>query len=102
MEASSPARRGDSGRFVSETFKVNPNFKWCVDFWYHMFGDGAGALRVQSRYKSSWSSRNVILTKWTMEGNQGNDWRHAQVNVTSSKDWKVYLLLNIFVSFYCR
>uniref|UniRef100_A0A7M5U4P5 Uncharacterized protein n=1 Tax=Clytia hemisphaerica TaxID=252671 RepID=A0A7M5U4P5_9CNID len=90
MEASSPARRGDTGNFVSEKFKVNPNFKWCVDFWYHMFGDGAGALRMQTRYRSAWSnSRLITSTKWTMEGNQGNEWRHAQVNITSSYDFQL-------------
>ena len=90
MEASSPAQRGDTGNFVSEKFKVNPNFKWCVDFWYHMFGDGAGALRVQTRYRSAWSnSRLLTSTKWTMEGNQANEWRHAQVNITSSYDFQV-------------
>ena len=94
MEASSPAKRGDTGRFVSEELTVNPNYKFCVDFWYHMFGDGAGALRVRTRFRSQYSDgRKVTSTKWTMEGNQGNEWRHAQVNITIHTDFQVCLLL---------
>ena len=92
MEASSPAKRGDTGRFVSEELTVNPNFKFCVDFWYHMFGDGAGALRVQIKYNSAFSTRKIISTKWSMEGNQGNEWRHAQVNISSSYDFQVCVI----------
>lgn len=49
MEASAPAQKGDRGRIMSEMFKVNPNYKWCLEFYYHMFGDGVGTLRVQRR-----------------------------------------------------
>lgn len=90
MEASSPARRGDTGRFISEKFKVNPNFKWCVDLWYHMYGDGAGALRVKTKYKSVWSgSRYLYSTLATVEGNQGNEWRNLKVNITASYDFQL-------------
>ena len=102
MEASSPARRGDTGRFISEELTVNPNFKFCVDFWYHMIGDGAGALRVQTKYRTAFSSRKIISTKWTMEGNQGNEWRHAQVNITSSYDFQVcrFICFYFFIFYY--
>ena len=49
MESSSPAKKGDAGAFMSEKFKVNPNYKWCVDFYYHMYGDGVGSLAVKIR-----------------------------------------------------
>ena len=50
MEASAPAKKGDKGRILSEKFEVNPNYKWCLEFYYHMYGDGAGKLTVQQRY----------------------------------------------------
>ena len=38
------------GHLLSETFEVNPNYNWCLQFWYYMFGDGQEALTVHMRY----------------------------------------------------
>ena len=46
FESSAPAVKGDIGQYLSEEFKVNPNFKWCLSFWYHMYGNGVGGLQA--------------------------------------------------------
>lgn len=50
MESSAPARKGDIARLASEKFKIVPNYDWCVQFWYQMYGTHVGALRVRTRY----------------------------------------------------
>ena len=46
FESSAPATKGDTGVYLSEEFTVNPNFRWCLTFWYHMYGIGAGKLEA--------------------------------------------------------
>ncbi|XP_047128245.1 MAM and LDL-receptor class A domain-containing protein 1 isoform X1 [Hydra vulgaris] len=91
MESSYPAQRGDISRFVSEKFKVNPNFKWCIEFWYNMHGNGVGALRVRTKYKTPYSKGAYYYSYplFSMEGNLDDLWHFGQANITSSYDFQI-------------
>ena len=46
MFISSDVHRTRDASIASEEFQVNPNYKWCVNFWYFMVGDGEEKLNV--------------------------------------------------------
>ena len=100
IEASAPRKSGDRAHLVSETFKVNPQYSWCVSFWYHMFGIGSGALRLETRFKYPNYPRYYYRQFWIQRGNHGDNWLYAQATVTSSYDFQVtYLFVGFLFSF---
>ncbi|CAH1786792.1 unnamed protein product, partial [Owenia fusiformis] len=89
IESSRPGKAGDTAQVQSEWF---PSTKArCLKFWYHMYGEGIGTLNiyVQSiRRGFSLRPRRV----WQLSGQQGNDWKFAQVVIRSSLyDYKVLI-----------
>uniref|UniRef100_A0A8C4HSI4 Neuropilin 1 n=1 Tax=Dicentrarchus labrax TaxID=13489 RepID=A0A8C4HSI4_DICLA len=46
----------------------------CMSFWYHMFGEHAGALHIKQRKQAK---PGQIL--WTVSGHQGSRWREGRV-----------------------
>lgn len=34
------------GQLISEEFQVNPNYKWCLQFYYFLAGDGMETMTV--------------------------------------------------------
>ncbi|KAM9844692.1 neuropilin-1a-like [Aulostomus maculatus] len=46
----------------------------CMSFWYHMFGEHAGALHIMQRKQGG---RYQVL--WTVSGHQGSRWREGRV-----------------------
>ena len=90
IEASSPRKEGDYAHLASELFKVNPQFNWCVTFYYHMYGQSVGTLIVESQYRPSWGrGRRYYRTHQVIQGNQGDRWNWMQVDVTQSYDFQV-------------
>lgn len=51
-----------------------PDADLCMSFWYHMFGEHAGALHIKQRKEGEGGQ---IL--WTVSGHQGNRWREGRV-----------------------
>ena len=47
----------------------------CLQFWYHMYGSSIGTLNV---YTAQFFFQRL---SWTKTGNQGNEWRKAQVSL---------------------
>ncbi|KAK5860395.1 hypothetical protein PBY51_021876 [Eleginops maclovinus] len=47
----------------------------CMSFWYHMFGEHAGALHIKQRREEETGGQ--IL--WTVSGHQGSRWREGRV-----------------------
>ena len=84
IETSSPQKRGDKARLISETIKRS-SFGSCVNFWYHAYGNSIGTLNVFTRVRSQLSTNPV----WSLSGNYGDVWRQAAVTVTSSEDFEV-------------
>eukprot|EP00795_Rhopilema_esculentum_P012712 gene12712-3431_t len=90
IEASSPRVEGDYAHLASELFKVNPQFNWCVTFYYHMYGQSVGTLIVESLYRPSWGrGRSYYRTHKVLQGNQGDRWNWMQVDVTQSYDFQI-------------
>uniref|UniRef100_A0AAQ5Y9P9 Neuropilin n=1 Tax=Amphiprion ocellaris TaxID=80972 RepID=A0AAQ5Y9P9_AMPOC len=53
---------------------ASPDADLCMSFWYHMFGEHAGALHIKQRREAE---EGQIL--WTISGHQGNRWREGRV-----------------------
>lgn len=53
---------------------TSPDADLCMSFWYHMFGEHAGALHIKQRKEAEASQ---IL--WTVSGHQGSRWREGRV-----------------------
>ncbi|XP_041804634.1 neuropilin-1a-like isoform X3 [Chelmon rostratus] len=51
-----------------------PDADLCMSFWYHMFGEHAGALHIKQRKEAEGGH---IL--WTVSGHQGSRWREGRV-----------------------
>ncbi|XP_078360980.1 uncharacterized protein LOC144645322 [Oculina patagonica] len=66
-EADYPRKSGDRAELVSPVFSGN----FCLSFFYHMHGPAIGKLRLSV-------DSNVTFQ---IMGDQGSDWRHAQVSV---------------------
>ncbi|XP_066300037.1 MAM and LDL-receptor class A domain-containing protein 1-like [Branchiostoma lanceolatum] len=58
----------------------------CLRFWYHMFGYHVDFLKV---YTSSGGSLQGPI--WQKYGNQGNEWKYAQVHLTATGVYQVAL-----------
>lgn len=71
---SSNGANGDVAQMYSPGFTLSG--KRCLRFWYHMFGNGMGNLRVYQIAKDT--NRTEI---WQESGNQGNMWLEAVVFV---------------------
>lgn len=46
----------------------------CMSFWYHMFGEHAGALHIKQRKEAE-----VGQILWMVSGHQGSRWREGRV-----------------------
>lgn len=69
---------GDTARLVSPTVSYSPS-GYCLQFWYHMYGRTSGNLTV---YTQTDIGQETIL--WSASGNQGNDWRSFNANITNT------------------
>ena len=45
MEGSSPAEQGDVAQLLSPFIFMIPDELYCLNFWYHMHGNGIGGLQ---------------------------------------------------------
>ena len=85
IETSSPRRIGDIARLESSSASYSGAY--CFSFWYHMYGSSIGSLNIYTQQGGS----VAMQRKWRLQGNQGNRWHKAEVdlNSTSSSDYKV-------------
>lgn len=51
-----------------------PDSDLCMSFWYHLFGEHAGALHVKLRTEAQGGQ---VL--WTASGHQGSQWKEGRV-----------------------
>lgn len=72
-----------SGKAANSTARIiSPNINIrssgvCLKFWYNMYGANVNRLNVYSR------NGGVMSQVWTRLGNQGLDWKYAQVHITN-------------------
>lgn len=82
---------GEKARLISRTFP--PTGGRCLTFWYHMYGSSMGELNVYNKPVTG-SLRKV----WSLSGDQGNDWKMAQVTLDSnSSEYQVKVIIIIIV-----
>lgn len=73
IETSRPRQLGDVAILQSKLFL--PSGERCLKFYYHMYGDHIGALRVL------YSSDGVDTNIWEKKQDQGNQWLLARINL---------------------
>ena len=76
IETSSPRNKGDVAR-LKKTMPFSGNM--CLSFYYHMYGSTMGTLNVYVNGVKVFSA----------SGNKGNNWRKAELTVTSSGMYEV-------------
>ncbi|XP_046883412.1 neuropilin-1a isoform X1 [Hypomesus transpacificus] len=67
---------------------TSPDSDLCLSFWYHMFGDHAGSLRIKQRREGGREGGHeegrAEAVLWTVSGHQGSLWREGRVLVPRS------------------
>jgi len=86
IETSAPRKQGDKARLLSEDFSPTTSRGRCVTFWYHMYGNTIGTLRLLVKIGPGNQSETVI---WELSGNFGDQWYSAQAPVSSAKMYQV-------------
>ncbi|XP_028396414.1 MAM and LDL-receptor class A domain-containing protein 2-like [Dendronephthya gigantea] len=79
IETSSPRRQGDKAYLASPSVSGAQ----CLKFSYHMYGASIGSLIVYQ----SMNGRMTEVSK--MSGDQGNQWKKAEVELPSANNYKV-------------
>nr|XP_054757448.1 MAM and LDL-receptor class A domain-containing protein 1-like [Lytechinus pictus] len=78
----SQGQSGNSARLAS-TFA--PPGKYCISFWFHMFGQTIGSLNVYLQRNES----ALDLPVWTRTSSSGNSWIEAYVDVVDIYTFRV-------------
>lgn len=84
IESSSPQHAGDKARIDSPVYSATGASRACLTFWFSMNGVQIGTLNV---YKKTGFVRGQLI--WSLTGNQGLNWRKAQVTVSSAIGYQV-------------
>jgi hypothetical protein len=82
LEASNPQREGHQARLISPEVNVR---RACLVFFYHMWGSECGSLKVKFLTKGGYMDEFT----WEREGNQGQRWIKAEVNVRIGLTYQV-------------
>ena len=82
IESSAPRRAGQKARLISKSYPAS-NAE-CLSFWYHMYGTNIGTLNVYTM-----SFNRLSSAAWSLSGNQGNQWKRAQVTLQSQNQFYV-------------
>lgn len=70
-----------------------PDSDLCMSFWYHMFGEHAGALHVKLRTEGE--GTHVL---WTVRGHQGSQWKEGRVLLPHARvSYQVRGAFSVFV-----
>ncbi|CAH3034862.1 unnamed protein product [Porites lobata] len=81
IEASHPQRRNDRARLISPVVRAR---SVCLNFWYHMYGDKMGWLRVMYRLLRG-RDRRI----WHKTGNQKNEWHNERLTINSYLPYQI-------------
>ncbi|XP_067894990.1 MAM domain-containing glycosylphosphatidylinositol anchor protein 2 isoform X3 [Heterodontus francisci] len=91
IETSRPRTEGEKARLLSPIFSTLPknpygstNNAYCVSFYYNMYGKHIGTLNVFLRFKGFKGSAITEHLIWSMSGNQGEQWMHANIKINPS------------------
>lgn len=65
---------------------------YCLSFWYHMYGADIGALKVLVMNNASYDAISSEATLWELDGQTGDQWMNAQVNISSIYTKKPFMV----------
>ncbi|XP_047444387.1 MAM and LDL-receptor class A domain-containing protein 2 isoform X2 [Mugil cephalus] len=88
---SSVGEWGDTSFLISDVFQPSTRGH-CISFWYHMYGDRVGTLRLYINDRKIHAGGNEEgLMKWIKTGNNGDQWQEARVSITHEEAfWFVF------------
>ncbi|CAB3983523.1 A disintegrin and metallo ase with thrombospondin motifs 14 [Paramuricea clavata] len=84
MEASNPQREGHQARLISPEVNVR---QACLVFFYHMWGNGCGSLKVKFLTKGGYMDEFT----WERKGDQGQRWIKAEVNARIGLTYQIVI-----------
>ncbi|KXJ21860.1 MAM and LDL-receptor class A domain-containing protein 2 [Exaiptasia diaphana] len=84
LESSTPFETGNKARLLSRQYQSSTVV--CLSFWYHMFGETIGSLRVYIDVQEKERQR-----VWEKSGNQGNTWKMARVSIMNKSSFRIVL-----------
>ncbi len=86
VEASTPSNYLDNAVLES---KAIPAGSKCLTFYYHMYGDNMGKLRVKKKDVAT----GVVSVLKVLSGNAGNVWKSQKLEITAGSSFKVDIYL---------
>ncbi|TNN55455.1 MAM and LDL-receptor class A domain-containing protein 2 [Liparis tanakae] len=93
---SSVGEWGDLSFLISDVFQPTTRGH-CLTFWYHMYGNKIGTLRVYINDRKTHSGGNEEgILKWIETGNQGAMWQEASVTVKHGEAFWVITSSGLF------
>lgn len=100
-EPDAPSKTGDDDSEEEKVARLAslpitaPDADLCMSFWYHMFGEHAGALHIKQRKEAEGGQ---IL--WMVRGHQGSRWREGRVLLPhSSVSYQVIQICHLLMGF---
>ncbi|KAK7944582.1 hypothetical protein WMY93_000310 [Mugilogobius chulae] len=89
---SSVGQWGDQAFLISDVLQPSTRGH-CITFWYHMYGDHVGTLRLHINDRKTHDTGNVEGTlKWEESGNKGKQWKEASVSIKHDDSfWFVFV-----------
>ncbi|XP_060901043.1 MAM and LDL-receptor class A domain-containing protein 1-like [Labrus mixtus] len=89
---SSVGEWGDMSFVVSDVFPPSTRGH-CLSFWYHMYGNHVGTLRVYINDRNTHTGGNEEGTLvWIEAGNKGDKWNEARVSIKHTEAfWFVFV-----------
>lgn len=75
---------GSNAKLLSKMFPLTKGR--CLSFWYHMYGSGMGELNVYIRPETGALPTTKV---WSTTGDQGDEWKMAQVTLTCQAKYEV-------------
>ena len=79
---------------LSQLFPPVTGQDYCLTFWYHMYGQDIGSLKVTVMSNASYDVIRSDATVWELKGQSGDQWLPAQVNIShvyTGKPFRVWI-----------
>ncbi|CAG5119499.1 unnamed protein product, partial [Candidula unifasciata] len=83
---------GSVARLYSQVF-ASSSSSYCFNFWYYMFGNNLGQLKVFVRNSISSSSIYNEADLWELDGPTNDGWNLAQVNISRDYTRKPFVVI---------
>ncbi|KAK7473655.1 hypothetical protein BaRGS_00035133, partial [Batillaria attramentaria] len=85
IESSAPRQPGHKAWLQSPVMQASSPV--CLNFWYNMYGADVGTLNVLVWPTNSSAVNGTVM--WSLQDNQGNQWRNGRTTVFSSQPFYI-------------